>query len=132
MRRLATTILILALLANSLTTLGETLPRTQSVRREVTVDYLYEACAAVGKTARGDIPFFDCASYVYGVLDAYIAVRDRIPSRERACFPAGIAPWRVLKMANPKPGTYNRSQTAAAFLLDFLKRRFPCSVARRQ
>ena len=100
---------------------------TKSPRADVTVDGLYEACSVVGETAHGDIPYFDCESYVYGVLDAYTKVSSRLPKAERACFPERIEPWRVLEMANPKPGTYSKSQTAAAFLIDFLRKRYPCT-----
>ena len=99
---------------------------TRLPREEVTVDGLYEACSVVGETAHGDIPYFDCESYVYGILDAYLKVRDAIPKKERACFPPKIEPWRILQMADPKPGTYKGTQTAASFLLDFLKRAYPC------
>ena len=100
---------------------------TRYPRQTVTVDGLYEACSVVGETAKGDIPYFDCESYVYGVLDAYVKVSSEIPRAERACFPAGIEPWRVLEMANPMPGTYRKDQSAASFLIDFLKKRYPCS-----
>jgi hypothetical protein len=99
---------------------------TRNPRREVTVDYLYESCSAVGETAHGDIPYFDCESYVYGVLDAYVKVRDKVTKSSRSCFPEKIEPWRVLEMANPKPGTYDRTQTAASYLIEFLKKRHPC------
>jgi Rap1a immunity proteins len=91
------------------------------------VDYLYESCSVVGETARGDIPYFDCESYVYGVLDGYAKVRDRIPKSGRSCFPDKIEPWRVLEMANPKSSSYDRSQTAASFLINFMVKRYPCS-----
>jgi Rap1a immunity proteins len=100
---------------------------TRYPRQTVTVDGLYEACGVVGETAKGDIPYFDCESYVYGVLDAYIKVSSVIPGADRACFPPRIEPWRVLEMANPKPGTYRKDQSAASFLIDFLKKRYPCS-----
>jgi hypothetical protein len=99
---------------------------TRNPRHEVTVDYLYEACSNVGGTARGDIPYFDCESYVYGVLDSYVKVREAIPKTTRACFPANIEPWRVLEMADPAPGTYSRGQTAASYLIDFLRKKYPC------
>ena len=91
------------------------------------MDGLYEACSVVGETARGDIPYFDCESYVYGVLDGYAKVRDQIPKSHRSCFPEKIEPWRVLEMANPKTKGYSTSQTAASFLIDFLIKRYPCS-----
>jgi hypothetical protein len=100
---------------------------TRYPRNNVTVDGLYEACSAVGETARGDIPYFDCESYVYGVLDAYLKIRDQIPKVDKACFPASIEPWRVLQMADPKPGSYERSQSAASFLIDFLRKKYPCA-----
>jgi hypothetical protein len=100
---------------------------TRYPRHSVTVDYLYEACSVVGDTAKGDIPYFDCESYVYGVLDAYLKMRESIPKANRACFPVDIEPWRVLEMANPKPGTYPRSETAGAFLIDYLRKRYPCT-----
>jgi hypothetical protein len=76
--------------------------------QEVTVDYLYESCSTVGETAHGDIPYFDCESYVYGVLDAYMKVSGDIPKESRACFPPKVEPWRVLQMANPKPPVSKR------------------------
>ena len=100
---------------------------TRYTRHDVTVDYLYEACSVVGQTAKGDIPFFDCESYVYGVLDSYLKVSASIPKPSRACFPERIEPWRVLEMADPKPGTYRTDQSAAAYLIDFLRKRYPCS-----
>jgi hypothetical protein len=100
---------------------------TRNPRRDVSVDYLYEACSAVGQTAKGDIPYFDCESYVYGVLDAYLKLNGSIPKPARACFPERIEPWRVLEMANPKPGTYRKDQSAAGYLIDFLRKRYPCS-----
>jgi len=100
---------------------------TRYPRHDVTVDDLYEACSAVGQTAKGDIPYFDCESYVYGVLDTYLKVSASIPNASRACFPERIEPWRVLQMADPKPGTYRADQSAAAYLIDFLRKRYPCS-----
>ena len=99
---------------------------TRNPRREVTVDSLYEACSVVGETAKGDIPYFDCESYVYGVLDAYVKVRENVPKASKACFPPDIEPWRVLEMANPKPGSYRPDQSAASYLIDFLRKRYPC------
>jgi hypothetical protein len=107
--------------------IAATPPDARYPRRDVTVDYLYEACSAVGQTAKGDIPYFDCASYVYGVLDTYLKVRASIPQSARACFPERIEPWRVLDMADPKPGKYRADQSAAAYLIEFLKNRYPCT-----
>jgi len=78
------------------------------------------------ETAKGDIPYFDCESYVYGILDAYIKVRDGIP-RQQSMLSAEVEPWRVLEIANPKREATGKTQSAASFLIDFLKNRYPCS-----
>jgi hypothetical protein len=99
---------------------------TRYPHQAVTVDSLYEACSVVGETARGDIPYFDCESYVYGVLDAYLKVRGNIPKAQRACFPANIEPWRVLKAADPPVDGRTGKLNAATYLIDSLRRLYPC------
>ena len=37
----------------------------------IKIQFLLEACAVPGQTSRGKIPYFDCQSYVLGVIDAY-------------------------------------------------------------
>lgn len=100
---------------------------THHPREAVTVDFLYEACSAVGETARGKIPFFDCESYVYGALDAYLSVRPYIPEEQRACVPPGLPPWKVLEDARPLIGEGQDSETAAPALIEALRKKYPCS-----
>ena len=99
---------------------------TRYPRRQVTVDGLYEACSVVGGTAKGDIPYFDCESYVYGVLDAYLAVRESVPKNRRACFPADIPPWRALEDAHSLILSSEHSSTAAPALIEALRKKYPC------
>jgi len=94
---------------------------------KVTVDFLYEACGNVGETARGMIPYFDCESYVYGILDSYLTIRDSIPKASRACFPPDIAPWRVLEDARPYIFERRHSDVAAPAIIDALKSKYPCT-----
>lgn len=103
---------------------------THYPRKEVTLDGLYEACSVVGETARGNIPYFDCESYVYGVLDSYLAVRASIPKEMRACFPATLAPWEALKIAEPADSVghepYLGSKTAGPVIIEMLRKKYPC------
>lgn len=99
---------------------------TRYPRRQVTVDRLYEACSVVGETAKGEIPYFDCESYVYGVLDAYLAVRESIPKERRACFPADIPPWRVLEEAHSLVLNGAHSSVAGPALIEALGKKYPC------
>ncbi|QIP54872.1 hypothetical protein [Hafnia alvei] len=69
-------------------------------RAKVTLDYWGESCDIdMGDPVLkgGIIPYFDCQSYIYGILDAYISIRDFIPKKERVCFPKNITPWQVLQ-----------------------------------
>ncbi len=101
---------------------------THYPREVVTVDFLYEACSVVGETARGKIPFFDCESYVYGVLDAYLSISPYIPEEQRACVPSGLPPWKVLEDARPLIDEGRESKTAAPALIEALRKKYPCSL----
>lgn len=100
---------------------------TRYPRDVVTVDFLYETCSVVGETARGKIPFFDCESYVYGVLDAYLSTRPYIPEDQRACIPSDLPPWKVLEDARPLIDEGQESRTAAPALMEALRKKYPCS-----
>lgn len=118
---------ILTVLMLSVSIASATNPsETRNPRRQVTVDGLYEACGVVGETAYGDIPYFDCESYVYGVLDAYLALRDSIPKEKRACFPADIPPWKVLEIAHSLILGKDSGKIAGPALIEELRKRYPC------
>jgi hypothetical protein len=99
---------------------------TRHPHKDVTVLFLYEACSAVGETSRGKIPFFDCESYVYGVLDAYVSVRSSIPKSKRACFPVAVPPWQVLKEVETEAMSTKPSTLAGSFLIEELRKKYPC------
>lgn len=107
-------------------------------RGKVTLDYWGESCDIdMGDPVLkgGTIPYFDCQSYIYGILDAYISIRDFIPKKERVCFPKNITPWQVLqdtqyidlsddKITLRKP--YNGFNTAAVEIIKELHKKYPC------
>ncbi|MBH0710956.1 hypothetical protein I3A76_17615 [Salmonella enterica] len=105
---------------------------TKKERQEVTTYYLYETCSVIGETRGGMIPYFDCESYVYGVLDAYLAVRDTIPVAQRACFPKNLAPWQVLELSadydeNVMQQTIIQGyRPASEVLIEHLREKYPC------
>lgn len=94
--------------------------------QNVTMNYLYEACGAKGNTGGGDIPYFDCESYVYGVLDSYIFIRNSIPMANRSCFPRDIPPWFALEIASPLLTNANGNKNAAPLIIQALHDRYPC------
>jgi hypothetical protein len=101
-------------------------PEHRNVRDSITVDFLLESCANVGGTARGKIPYFDCDSYVYGVLDTYLQERRFIPKDQRSCFPETLTPAQVLDDAwhlDIKLGP----KGAAPVLIEMLRKKYPCN-----
>jgi len=97
-------------------------------RREVSFDYLMEACSDIGDPAAryGDIPFFDCHSYIYGVLDTYLIASASIPKKSRACFPQGLAPWQVMRELLPLLSSNTNRGPAAPIIIATLRKKYPC------
>lgn len=95
-------------------------------RESVTIDYLFESCTVIGETAGGMIPYFDCESYIYGVLDAHLAVRDSLKAKDRACFPADIAPWQVYEKILAAIPQTQWGKPAAPLIIDALRVKYPC------
>ena len=119
-------LLTVLLLCSALETLGANPAETRNPRETVTVDFLYEACGNVGETARGMIPHFDCESYVYGVLDSYLALESSVPAASRACFRRDIAPWRVLEDVRPYVFERRQADVAAVAIIEALRQKYPC------
>ncbi len=104
---------------------------TKYPHKDVTIDFLYEACSSVGETGSGKIRFFDCESYVYGVLDSYLAVKPFLPLKYRACFPQKIAPWQVLEEVRPLVLKYDPvtdSAIAGVAIIQALRVKYPCKL----
>ena len=59
---------------------------------DIDSDFLAEACTVIGQTAYGKIPYFDCYSYFYGILDSYRTVANSPPASQRICMPDKLTP----------------------------------------
>jgi hypothetical protein len=95
-------------------------------RKSVTLDFVYEACSNVGQTAYGRIQNFDCESYVYGVLDTYLAMRPHVPVSQRACFPEDLPPWRALEVTWPLLQSPASEKEAGPEIIKALTKAYPC------
>jgi hypothetical protein len=104
---------------------GSALIQDMPRRQNVSTQFFLESRATVGGTAYGMIPHFDCQSYIYGVLDGHLAVRDSLPKSQRACFPVGMSPAEALK-AIDAARLKDDSKRAAPAILNALKKKYPC------
>jgi hypothetical protein len=127
--RVATAFLAFVILVSASALQARTPSDTRLPRKKVTIDFLYEACADVGDPAseRGEIPFFDCESFVYGVLDAYLIARSGIPQERRACFPDSLPPWKALEDVHEIIGQTQGSRLAAPVIIESLRKKYPCT-----
>jgi len=100
-------------------------PEHRKVRDSITLDYLLESCSDVGGTAYGDIPYFDCDSYIYGVLDTYLQARHFIPVAQRSCFPEKLTPAQVLDIAWHWDIKLGKNK-AELMLIEMLRKKYPC------
>lgn len=98
---------------------------TKNKREMVTGQFLMEACTVVGETARGMIPYFDCESYIYGVLDSILSRRLSPSQSSQACIPKSIAPWEVYaELVNTPRSQWN--QSAVDLIATTLSKKYPC------
>lgn len=101
----------------------------QRKRESISLDYLMEACAVVGQTAGGMIPYFDCESYIYGILDAELAASSSHGQGRGVCVPVGLAPWEVYRNIGKGIPRSLWSKPAAPLIIQFLRRNHPCTGA---
>lgn len=98
-----------------------------NARQTISMDYLMESCTVVGETAGGLVNYFDCESYLYGLLDAQAQLNSQVPPADRICLPPAMAPWQVYDRLARLEGGEDWSGPAAPIILRVLRQQFPCS-----
>lgn len=102
---------------------------TKNPLKHVSPLYLYETCTVIGETKGGLIPYFDCESYTYGVVDTYKLMNKYLPKNQKACFPEKIAPWKILQDNQEfvfNYATQHPRSSAAEALLQAFAVTYPC------
>jgi hypothetical protein len=94
----------------------------------ITADFLLETCSVPGQTAYGMIPFFDCQSYVMGLIDSARTNREADGDHARICLPPAFTASDALRLLE---GQYNREQEgerrASDLLLTAMEAEYHCS-----
>jgi Rap1a immunity proteins len=95
----------------------------------IKIQFLLEACAFQGGGEKGMIPYFDCQSYVLGVVDSYRLLRDSVAKEKRTCIPENVTTRDILELIwNAYPNwDIPESRGAADVILEVLKKRYPCT-----
>jgi hypothetical protein len=97
-----------------------------NARQTITMDYLMESCTVVGETAGGLVNYFDCESYLYGLLEAQVELNPALSDGSRACVPASVAPWQIYEQLSGIEQPTGWSGPAAPIILRELRHRYPC------
>jgi hypothetical protein len=95
----------------------------------VKIQFFLEACAVPGETARGMIPYFDCQSYVLGVIDTYRQLKYSVPKSISMCIPPDVTTKDVLELVWKQYPNWSvhESRQASEIILEVLNVRFPCN-----
>jgi hypothetical protein len=55
--------------------------------KRINMDNLLESCAVTGQTAGASPPYFDCQSYILGVVEAFQAPAQLVDESKQLCIP---------------------------------------------
>ena len=120
---------LLMLIAASSTADAITPMETRNPQETVTLNYFMEACSVIGQTASGLIPYFDCESYLYAVMDTQRALNPSLPAEMRTCPPDNLAPWQLYERIGPGIPESEWNKPAAPAILHVMRRAYPCGAS---
>jgi hypothetical protein len=94
----------------------------------VKIQFFLEACAVPGETARGMIPYFDCQSYVLGIIDGYRLLKSSSPKDSQICLPESITTREVLELIWKTYPNWEiaENRQAGEVILEVLRKEFRC------
>jgi len=121
---------ILALIAASSAASAVTPLEMRNPHQTVTLHYFMEACSIIGQTASGVVPYFDCESYLYAVMDTQRALNPSLPAEMQACFPDDLPPWRLWASIGPDISVSGWTKPAAISIARVLRQEYPCAAGK--
>lgn len=122
---------ILTLIAASSAANAVTPLETRNPHETVTLNYFMEACSVIGQTASGIVPYFDCESYLYAVMDTQRALNPSLPAEMQACFPDDLPPWQLWASIGPDVPASDWNRPAAPSIARVLRKEYPCAAGTR-
>lgn len=95
----------------------------------IKIDFLMEACADPGGGERGMVPYFDCQSYVLGVVDSYRLLRNSIAKEKTVCLPENVTTREIVKLiySTYRQEPFPQNRGAADVILEVLRKKYPCN-----
>lgn len=109
--------------ANAITPLD-----TRNEHETITLDYFMEACTVIGETGSGLIPYFDCESYLYGIMDTQRVLNASLPPEQQACIPEKLAPWQLYEQIGSVLPDNEWGNLAAPHITNLLRQKYLCGT----
>jgi len=94
----------------------------------VKIQFFLEACAVPGESERGMMPYFDCQSYVLGIIDGYRLLKSSSPKDRQICLPESITTREVLELIWKSYPNWEIAEhrQAAEVILEVIRKEFQC------
>jgi hypothetical protein len=94
----------------------------------IDTDFVLQVCALhPGETSGGDIPYFDCQSYLLAMLDTYKTLEPALPAKDKFCLPKDFETADVVKNLYAEYDYERDAQKRAPeVLLAYLHKTYPC------
>lgn len=94
----------------------------------IKIQFFLEACAVPGETANGMIPYFDCQSYVLGIIDSYRLLKSSSSREFQICLPENITARDVLELIWEKYPNWEipAHRQATEVIFEVLQKNFGC------
>ncbi len=99
----------------------------------ISLDFLFETCDVTGQTANGIVPYFDCQSYILGVVDVLKSPSISTNSKSHICLPEKMVTkdiydilWTEYDQINKIERIKVSQGRASDFIYTSLLKRFNC------
>jgi len=95
----------------------------------IKIQFFLEACSVPGETKFGMVPYFDCQSFVLGVVGTYRQVNSQLPKSSQLCIPESLTTKNLLELILKKHPNWNikEERLASEVILETLKSNYSCS-----
>ena len=94
----------------------------------IKVQFFLEACSVPGKTKFGMVPYFDCQSFVLGVVSTYRQLNSQLPKSNQLCIPESLTTKNLLELILKQYPNWSikEERLASEVILETLKSNYSC------
>ncbi len=97
-------------------------------KEAIKIQFFLEACSVPGETQHGMVPYFDCQSFVLGVVSTYRQVNFQLPKESQLCIPESLTTKNLLELILKKYPNWGikEERLASEVIIETLKINYFC------